>query len=295
MEKHKMLFETIFKKPFTDKGNIDLLENIANEYPYFAAAQFFLLKSTNNNNPDYKNRIQKNAVLFNNNYWLNFQLQHAQTASHKIIQKEISIEKTTEETTVDDVFNNEPLPATPQISEPVDTNPALINNHTEENCDEEFINEVDETGPDLPELKLNFEKINTPVADDAVLFEPLHTTDYFASQGIKLSEEVIATDKLGKQLKSFTEWLKTMKKVHTEQLTDSSNPADIDNQHSDSSIQALAEKSNQENEVLTESMAEVLLQQGRNKKALEVYKKLSLLNPGKSAYFAAKINQIKVQ
>ena len=39
-------------------------------------------------------------------------------------------------------------------------------------------------------------------------------------------------------------------------------------------------------------MAEVLLQQSKNHKAIEVYQKLSLLNPSKSAYFAAKIDDI---
>ena len=48
---------------------------------------------------------------------------------------------------------------------------------------------------------------------EELLFEPLYTSDYFASQGIKLSEEVQPGDKLGNQLKSFTEWLKTMKKT----------------------------------------------------------------------------------
>jgi hypothetical protein len=45
--------------------------------------------------------------------------------------------------------------------------------------------------------------------------------------------------------------------------------------------------------VITEAMAEVLLQQGRQEKAIEILEKLSLLNPGKRPYFAAKINQIK--
>jgi hypothetical protein len=37
----------------------------------------------------------------------------------------------------------------------------------------------------------------------------------------------------------------------------------------------------------------VLEQQGKADKAIEILEKLSLLNPGKSVYFAAKINQIK--
>lgn len=133
----------------------------------------------------------------------------------------------------------------------------------------------------------------TKPAPEPLLFEPLHTTDYFASVGIKLSEEEKTAGSLGRQLKSFTEWLKTMKKVHTEQLVQTSNPVDVNLSASESNIQKLAERSNQENDVITEAMADVLIQQGKEDKALEILEKLSLLNPSKSVYFAAKINQIK--
>ena len=134
-----------------------------------------------------------------------------------------------------------------------------------------------------------------PIADvqeEALLFQPLHTSDYFASVGIKLSEEVNASDKLGKQLKSFTQWLKTMKKIdtrHAEPLL----PSELSENTDSNNIQKLAESSNIEDEIITEAMADVLVQQGRIHKAVEVLKKLSLLNPSKSTYFAAKIEQLK--
>ena len=133
------------------------------------------------------------------------------------------------------------------------------------------------------ELKMPEEKTNL---DEAMLFEPMHMVDYFASQGIKLSDEVQTADKLGKQLKSFTEWLKTMKKVHVPNETEAAV-------ETDDNIQTLAENSNTEAEVLTESMAEVFARQGKMGKASEVYQKLSLLNPAKSTYFAAKIENLK--
>ena len=120
---------------------------------------------------------------------------------------------------------------------------------------------------------------------EPLLFEPLYASDYFASQGIKLKEEQQPTDRMGKQLKSFTEWLKTMKKVHDQKLPTEQVSIDL-------SVQHLAEKSNKEEEVLTESMADVYLQQGKTNKAKEIYEKLSLLNPSKNAYFAAKLKQI---
>lgn len=113
------------------------------------------------------------------------------------------------------------------------------------------------------------------------LFEPLHASDYFASQGIKLSEEQLQNDQLGKQLKSFTEWLKTIKKSNGYKLN---TQAPIDKK-----VEEMAEKSNQDTEVVTEAMAEVYLSQGKPEKANEIYKKLSLQNPSKNSYFAEKI------
>ena len=116
-----------------------------------------------------------------------------------------------------------------------------------------------------------------------MIFEPLYATDYFASQGIKINQDAPATDKLGKQLKSFTEWLKTMKRVH--EISPSEKELDPVVQH-------MAEKSNIEEDIVTESMAEVFQQQGKVDKARDIYVKLSLLNPTKSAYFAAKIENL---
>ncbi|MBC7903805.1 MAG: hypothetical protein H7Y27_10290, partial [Gemmatimonadaceae bacterium] len=57
-------------------------------------------------------------------------------------------------------------------------------------------------------------KITDQSAKTEVLFEPFHTVDYFASQGIKTDkQEDNPQDRLGKQLKSFTGWLKSMKKL----------------------------------------------------------------------------------
>ncbi len=54
-----------------------------------------------------------------------------------------------------------------------------------------------------------------------------------------------------------------------------------------------AASSLEDREVYTEAMAEVWAKQGNTEKALSIYEKLSLLNPSKSTYFAAKIDQLK--
>jgi hypothetical protein len=122
--------------------------------------------------------------------------------------------------------------------------------------------------------------------ENDLAFEPFHTVDYFASQGIKLSQEEAGKDKFGKQLKSFTEWLKTMKRLPATQLSKEATPTEQKVQH-------MAADSVHEADVVTEAMAEVWLKQGNREKAIETYNKLGLLNPSKKPYFAALIENLK--
>lgn len=128
--------------------------------------------------------------------------------------------------------------------------------------------------------------VPTPTQD--FLFEPYHTIDYFASQGIKLTLDENPQDKLGKQLKSFTEWLKTMRRLPQK------DREVVPDRVMEEAIQTSAAHSIQGKDVLTETMADVLAKQGMREKARAVYEKLSLLNPDKRAYFAAKIEQLNI-
>lgn len=125
--------------------------------------------------------------------------------------------------------------------------------------------------------------------DTTQIFEPYHTVDYFASQGIKVSNEIKSDDRLSQQLRSFTEWLKTMRRLPETQVEGQLDEVTQQN------IQEFAAHSLDEKEVVTESMAEVLVKQDRREEAVAIYEKLSLLNPFKRAYFAGKIEQLKGQ
>lgn len=129
---------------------------------------------------------------------------------------------------------------------------------------------------------------STPQKAEELVFEPLHTVDYFASQGIKTPTVSGQQDHLTVKLKSFTDWLKTMKKVNPDEVI---KPT-ID-QEEEQIIREKAEESNTVQEVYSETLADVYLQQGLAHKAIEVYEKLSLLDPAKSAYFASRIIEIK--
>ena len=163
---------------------------------------------------------------------------------------------------------------------------------------EEFSEEQHDDTPEPP-LRTDLLRMESPIpipslrdispqTDEMPVFEPYHTIDYFASQGIKLGQDIKPGDKLGKQLKSFTEWIRTMKRLpNTEieqQLLDTS---------SGENIVAMAAGSVEMKEVVTETMAEVLLKQGNKARAIDIYRKLSLAYPDKSAYFAARIENIK--
>lgn len=117
-------------------------------------------------------------------------------------------------------------------------------------------------------------------------FEPFHTVDYFASQGIKLREEKLADDQLGKQVKSFTQWLRSMKKIYVEEQKELDSSLEKE-------VVSIATESNQQTEVITETMAGVLLKQGKRAQAIDLYRKLSLLHPEKSVYFASRIDELK--
>ena len=128
-----------------------------------------------------------------------------------------------------------------------------------------------------------------PEDEPLISFQSYHTIDYFASQGIRLQQAELTKDKLGQQLKSFTEWLRSMKKLPS---AGSQLPGAEDDNRQQVVIMNAA-SSIEEKEVVTEAMAEVWVKQGHNEKAAEIYRKLSLQNPSKSSYFAAKIDQLK--
>jgi tetratricopeptide (TPR) repeat protein len=119
--------------------------------------------------------------------------------------------------------------------------------------------------------------------DDELLFQPYHTVDYFASQGIKVDAMLQATNRFDRQLMSFTQWLKTMKRLQQQDVSKPNDPR----------VDAQADASVAAKEVVTEAMAEVLEKQGKHDQAIDLYSKLTLLHPEKSVFFAARIENLK--
>lgn len=128
-----------------------------------------------------------------------------------------------------------------------------------------------------------------PVDQDAKLEvqrEPLYKVDYFASQGISILRP---QDGFEKKVRKFTDWLKEMK----QQNPASTTPQLHTTPQEEAQAAKKAENSLRIQPIWTESMAEVLVNQGKTAQAKEVYQKLSLLYPEKSTYFASKIDLLQ--
>jgi hypothetical protein len=282
MQQNTQIFESIFKRDLSSSGTMEYLEKLAVDHPYFTPAQFFLLQQTATGTDAYDRQLLKTNILFNNPHWLHYRLQQRTAAPVSIFPQVERTESVIEK--AEPVMETTAPPMEPVLEKVVPISETPLE---EPDMDEPLTEEEIESGKEIEPMKIELKMpAERSIPSEAMLFEPMHMVDYFASQGIKLTEETQSGDKLGKQLKSFTEWLKTMKKVHPGNTTD----LDI---KPDDNIQAIAENSNTQEEVLTEAMAEVFAKQGKWAKSREVYQKLSLLNPHKSAYFAAKIENLK--
>ncbi len=140
-----------------------------------------------------------------------------------------------------------------------------------------------ETKTSTPFIKIAEQEIN----ESDLIFEPYHSIDYFASQGIKYQPENKPTDRFSQQLKSFTGWLKSLKENPIQNIPQATES------ESEKNVIQLAGQSIFNSNVTTEAMAEVWIKQNDPEKAIAVYKKLSLLDPAKSTYFANLIDNLK--
>lgn len=289
------LVKSLLQKDSLEHCSLEELQSFADRHPYFGAAQLLLTKKLKTeNSAQYNDQLQKTFLFFHNPLWVE-QLLSDTGHAEVIPAKKSSVEEIIE-------TKEEPIADTiePVITPVLETEETITQIQVEENS-EIVVEEENDTAPapndvvsmaeqnaQEPEIKIPPLKIEPfDPAKAELSFEPYHTVDYFASQGIKFKEEEKPLDKFGIQLKSFTSWLKTMKRLPVSEI------AAVVDGISEKKVEKLAEHSLEQREILTEAMAEVWEKQGNNAKAIEIYSKLSLLEPSKSPYFAAKIERLK--
>jgi len=303
------VLQKLFSEGSLDNISVERLQQIVEEHPYFTFAQFLLARKLRDvSSTDFEAQSQKAALYFNEPIWLQTLLQPSHNPAHVIRQRteepsengrehieEISLVsqevRSSSETNIDEHIE----PTTESFSTEVSADEVV---DAVANADVETIEQSPNETEDVAAAQEESKDPETPSPlaeterqevnqETAPIFEPYHTVDYFASQGIKISNELKPNDRLGLQLRSFTEWLKTMKRFPETQIEQQLDEVSQQN------IQEFASHSLDDKEVVTESMAEVLLKQYKYAEAVKIYEKLSLLDPSKRAYFAAKIEQLK--
>jgi hypothetical protein len=321
------LANLILKKSLDD-CSIQELQQLINKYPYFNAGHLLLAKKLQSEAPGQLTDSFKKATLYFHPLQL-IQTISGTGSGELIISKEPEIipakteEPSTEPVIAEAIFSNneqrsnaieqlntgneQETPVTRDMSSATEQ-PAYANLFARVLMSEDLSSEAptkDEAPADKPESSISQGPEGLPgivLADEnqvspkeslqagsqeSITFEPYHLVDYFASQGIKIVIEEKPTDRFTRQLKSFTEWLKAMKKLPASENIPASNTA------VEQKVEQLAETSLTNTEVVTEAMAEVWEKQGNHEKAIEIYHKLSLLEPSKSLYFASRISDLK--
>lgn len=262
-----------------------LWQQLSAEAPYFAPARFFQAV-TDTQQPT--TTAQTANLYFTNPLWLSLQLGEVtpvakkETASTPPLQIP-SVESVKE--MMDKIKQQEASGLLEQEQEP----------EPDEYIEEEdaVTETVDADSKIAGILSSQLADFKKPVEADATLDietekRKLHTIDYFASQGIKIDLSTIPQDKLTAHLRKFTDWLKQVKNTQATHSQDLGTSLEMEK-----AVAETAKNSNETREILTETMADVLEKQGQVDKAIQLYIKLSFINPEKSSYFAAKIEQLK--
>ena len=286
LTQEKALFHLAGKSDFTQL-RVQTLQHFADDHPYFVPVQYFLASKLKLDSNSFSTQQSVRAnFYFTNPYWLQFQLQHG-------------LKNVVDTTTVIQRTKNHPadfaiptVEAVKEIMRKIDHSkdtPADLDEHAGETNIIENTESDNKIAGILSGQLADFKK---PVAADDKLDidinkDRLHTIDYFASQGIKIDLANIPQDKLTTHLRKFTDWLKQMKHA------DGRSQEMAGNLEMENAVAETAKSSNETGEILTEAMADVLEKQGQVDKAIQLYIKLSFLNPEKSSYFAAKIEQLK--
>ena len=144
--------------------------------------------------------------------------------------------------------------------------------------------------------------LDTSETETSLTFQPLYTDDYFAYKRLKEPEQAEQlSEKAAAEMKSFTSWLKDMKHTFAEKASKQwyheqmhRSYEDVDPEVSEAVEKAAMESITLNDDIVSETLAEIWARQHQYQTAIHIYQKLSLLNPNKSAYFAQKIKELQL-
>ena len=199
---------------------------------------------------------------------------------------------------------------------------AVVHSESEKDNESHYETVSDETSDLVSEPEVHVEAdTNKRNLEEDGLIQPVFTEDYFMQQGVEISSEVpedlsglkteedkTEEDKSLMVMMSFEEWLIHFKRKEETQFEEKKEQKALKTMWQKEKLAAAMEEENEEipeevfevamnsiareDSLASESLAEIYTKQGKYDKALDMYRKLSLRNPEKSAYFARKIEEI---
>lgn len=167
------------------------------------------------------------------------------------------------------------------------------------------------------------------MVEEEVILQPASAEDYFLQQGIHVPGDLPEREDLNNPVAahstpesvedekekslmvvmSFAEWLKHISSKNQKAKEEEAEQKALKAMWQKQKLAAAIEEESEEipeqvfemavnsisrkEELVSESLAEVYVKQGKKEKAIELYRKLSLLNPEKNAYFAARIESLQ--
>lgn len=280
---NKAEFITLIDNPQTlDKSHITALKNIASDFPYFQAGHILLSKALfNENHYEFEKHLKTTALIASDRELLYRFL-------HDVPAFEESIEALVNDTLVDT-----PIEEHVEITEPI----------IESNIESEAISLVEESIEINEEQKEDISEIQ--IEDQKEKIQPtipeVHSFTEWLQLGSKIKEiesnkhkpikeEVVNIEhqETTKPTSNIHEFESILDKFIRENPSISRPKAEFYNPS------IMSKQSNEEDDdLVTETLAGIYYKQGAYKKAIRTYEKLCLIYPHKMTYFADLIQKIK--
>lgn len=232
-----------------------------------------------------------------------------------------------EEIAEEEPINEEVIAADEDVEEHVEAD----DHYTEdENYDDSYLDEEDDEVEEAPihehivaadeeEEFVAEEETDVKAETEENLILPIYTEDYFLHQGVHVSNNIPpALDKAESEeasapgvlmrMMSYSEWLNHFKKHGDAAREEEQDQKALKTMWQKEKLAAAQEEENEEipenvfemavnsitreDGMVSEPLADIYAKQGKYDAAIDMYKKLSLRNPQKSAYFARKVEEI---
>ncbi len=267
------------------------LEEVIAEYPYFQAARAVHLKGLKRLNSFKYNNALKITAAYTTDRNVLFDF----ITSTPFIQQAHTVSESKEDTPVPALANEE-VPSSTKYSTAIQENKAKVSGPAYSSVADTLLD------PTLFIAKNNDPTVDTPT-NDLEIGQPIPFTrgeKYSFSEWLQLtSKKTITRDdtpsRVERRSDNFILEEAVLKKKKFELIDKfiSGNPKITPKDQPSEKIDVSAHETFDKNELMTETLARVYLEQKKYKKALQAYKILSLKYPEKSSFFADRIKMIE--